>query len=42
MAAFTLTVNGERHAVRGDRATLLLHILSDDLEVNGPQVGCAS
>jgi nicotinate dehydrogenase subunit A len=40
MAAITLTVNGQRHAVDVDPATPLLYVLSDDLHLNGPKFGC--
>jgi nicotinate dehydrogenase subunit A len=40
MSAFTLTVNGERHAVDVDPATPLLYVLSDDLALRGPKFGC--
>src|SRR5215218_9523032 len=40
MAAFTLTVNGQRHRVDVDPTTPLLYVLSDDLQLNGPKFGC--
>jgi nicotinate dehydrogenase subunit A len=40
MAAFTLTVNGQRHTVDVDPTTPLLYVLSDDLQLNGPKFGC--
>jgi nicotinate dehydrogenase subunit A len=35
-----LTVNGRAHSVDVDPATPLLHVLSDDLALNGPKFGC--
>ena len=36
----SLTVNGRAHTVEADPATPLLYILSDDLELRGPKLGC--
>lgn len=35
-----LIVNGERHEVGAGARTLLLHVLRNDLELNGPKYGC--
>ena len=35
-----LTVNGRAHGIDVDPATPLLHVLSDDLGLNGPKFGC--
>jgi nicotinate dehydrogenase subunit A len=40
MAAITLKVNGQTHAIDIDPATPLLYVLSDDLQLNGPKFGC--
>jgi len=40
MSAMTLSVNGRTHTVDVDPKTPLLHVLSDDLELNGPKFGC--
>jgi aerobic-type carbon monoxide dehydrogenase small subunit (CoxS/CutS family) len=36
----SLTVNGRSHTVDVDPATPLLYVLSDDLALNGPKLGC--
>jgi nicotinate dehydrogenase subunit A len=40
MSTITLRVNGRAHTVDVDPATPLLHVLSDDLALNGPKFGC--
>lgn len=35
-----LTVNGRRHAVAATSDTTLLHVLRNDLSLNGPKYGC--
>src|SRR6476661_6436626 len=35
-----LNVNGHSHTIDVDPATPLLHVLSDDLALNGPKFGC--
>jgi len=40
MSTITLRVNGRAHTVDLDPATPLLHVLSDDLALNGPKFGC--
>ena len=35
-----LTVNGQSHALTVTRATTLLHVLRNDLALNGPKLGC--
>jgi nicotinate dehydrogenase subunit A len=35
-----LTVNGRTHEVDVDAETALLHVLRNDLELNGPKFGC--
>ena len=40
MSTIALTVNGDTHSVDVDPATPLLHVLSDDLALNGPKFGC--
>src|SRR3954469_23820699 len=35
-----LNVNGRPHTIDVDPATPLLHVLSDDLALNGPKFGC--
>src|SRR5258708_5460385 len=40
MSTITLKVNGRAHTVDADPATPLLHVLSDDLALNGPKFGC--
>jgi nicotinate dehydrogenase subunit A len=35
-----LNVNGRAHTIDVDPATPLLHVLSDDLALNGPKFGC--
>jgi aerobic-type carbon monoxide dehydrogenase small subunit (CoxS/CutS family) len=40
MSTITLKVNGRAHTVDVDPATPLLHVLSDDLALNGPKFGC--
>ena len=35
-----LTVNGHSHALTVTRATTLLHVLRNDLALNGPKLGC--
>lgn len=37
---FTLTVNGESHAVDADDDTPLLYVLRDELRLNGARYGC--
>lgn len=41
MASFTLTVNGESHAVECDPATPLIYVLRNRLGLTGPKLGCA-
>lgn len=36
----TITVNGQRHAVRATPDTPLLYVLRDELQLNGPKFGC--
>src|SRR2546430_8494923 len=38
--SITLKVNGRSHTVDVDPATPLLYVLSDDLGLNGPKLGC--
>ena len=40
MSAFTLKVDGQSHTVDVDPGTPLLYVLSDDLQLNGPKLGC--
>ena len=40
MSSINLTVNGRAHALEADPATPLLYILSDDLKLRGPKLGC--
>jgi nicotinate dehydrogenase subunit A len=40
MSTIALQVNGRSHTVDVDPATPLLHVLSDDLALNGPKFGC--
>lgn len=40
MSTIALKVNGRSHSVDVDPATPLLHVLSDDLALNGPKFGC--
>lgn len=40
MSVMTLKVNGRAHTVDADPATPLLYVLSDDLQLNGPEFGC--
>ncbi|MEY2810517.1 MAG: Nicotinate dehydrogenase subunit [Pseudomonadota bacterium] len=35
-----LTINGQTHALSVTRATTLLHVLRNDLALNGPKLGC--
>lgn len=37
---FTLTVNGQRHAVTTDSQRSLLHVLREDLHLTGAKPGC--
>jgi len=38
---FVLNVNGQQHTVTAAPDTPLLYVLRNDLELNGPQYGCA-
>ena len=38
--ALELTVNGQRHSLAVSSATTLLHVLRNDLGLNGPKLGC--
>jgi nicotinate dehydrogenase subunit A len=40
MATIALTVNGSAHTVDTDPTTPLLYVLSDDLNLRGPKLGC--
>jgi nicotinate dehydrogenase subunit A len=40
MSAITLTVNGRPQTVDVDPATPLLYVLSDELRLRGPKLGC--
>ena len=40
MSEIRLTVNGRSHTVDVDPATPLLYVLSDDLGLRGPKLGC--
>jgi len=40
MSAITMTVNGRSHTLDLDPATPLLYVLSDDLQLRGPKLGC--
>jgi len=40
MAAISMTVNGSPYTVDVDPATPLLYVLSNDLQLNGPKLGC--
>jgi nicotinate dehydrogenase subunit A len=40
MAAITLTINGHAEQVEIDPTTPLLYVLSDDLGLRGPKLGC--
>ena len=40
MANFSLRVNGRTHTVDVDRATPLLYVLRNDLDLHGPRFGC--
>lgn len=35
-----LTVNGRQHRIQADAAATLLHVLRNDLGLNGPKYGC--
>lgn len=38
--AFTLMVNGRAHEIHASRQASLLHVLRNDLRLNGPKYGC--
>jgi nicotinate dehydrogenase subunit A len=40
MSVFNLKVNGRSHSVDVDPSTPLLYVLSDDLALRGPKLGC--
>lgn len=40
MSMFNLKVDGRSHTVDVDPSTPLLYVLSDDLQLNGPKLGC--
>ena len=40
MSVITLKVNGRTHSLDVDPTTPLLYVLSDDLELRGPKLGC--
>jgi nicotinate dehydrogenase subunit A len=40
MSAITLNVNGTTHRLDVDPTTPLLYVLSEDLQLRGPQFGC--
>ena len=40
MSVFNLKVNGRSHSVDVDPTTPLLYVLSDDLALRGPKLGC--
>src|SRR2546426_12477799 len=40
MSMITLKVNGRTHSLDVDPATPLLYVLSDDLALRGPKLGC--
>lgn len=40
MSIFNLKVDGQSHTVDVDPSTPLLYVLSDDLQLNGPKLGC--
>lgn len=40
MSTISLKVNGRSHAVDADPATPLVYVLSDDLALRGPKLGC--
>jgi nicotinate dehydrogenase subunit A len=40
MSIFNLKVDGRTHTVDVDPSTPLLYVLSDDLQLNGPKLGC--
>jgi len=40
MSVFNLKVNGRSHTVDVDPTTPLLYVLSDDLALRGPKLGC--
>ena len=40
MSVLTLKVDGRTHTVDVDPSTPLLYVLSDDLQLNGPKLGC--
>ena len=40
MSTISLKVNGRSHAVDADPATPLVYVLSDDLGLRGPKLGC--
>ena len=40
MSVLNLKVNGQSHSVDVDPATPLLYVLSDDLALRGPKLGC--
>ena len=40
MSTFALTVNGQAHALTASHAASLLHVLRNDLGLNGPKYGC--
>ena len=42
MSLITLRVNGRHHSSTSDPATPLLYVLSDDLELRGPNSAAAS
>jgi nicotinate dehydrogenase subunit A len=40
MSVLTLKVDGRNHTVDVDPGTPLLYVLSDELQLNGPKLGC--
>ncbi len=40
MSLYSLKVDGRSHSVDVDPSTPLLYVLSDDLQLNGPKLGC--
>src|SRR5881397_3915024 len=40
MAVLNLKINGRTHSVNVDPTTPLLYVLSDDLGLRGPKLGC--
>jgi aerobic-type carbon monoxide dehydrogenase small subunit (CoxS/CutS family) len=40
MSTISLKVNGRSHGVDADPATPLVYVLSDDLGLRGPKLGC--